>query len=411
MKAFISYSKKDILLKNKFIKHIKPICDKHNMSIFDDSYIQIGENWEERIWKEFNNSQIIFLLISVEFMNSDFCFKKEFKKAISRHKKKQALVVPIILEDCAWDHIDDLAKIQVLPGHDKSVKRGYKTQGHAFAYISGRIGRLIHETGIHKKKPRGSKLAKPKLEDYKDSKYKAVFFDLDGTLVRGNRGYQDFRYSWQLVWKYLGFDDSERKKYYRMYYESAISYEDWCKHTLKRFREKGLKQSDFHKIVKCVRLTKNCKVTLGILKKRGFKLTLVSGSIDTFLEAVFPDCYDYFDYIFINKFTYDDSGIITDINITNYDFEGKYDAILKVCSDEKLKPHECVFVGEGRNDISAASQLSDKGGLSIGYPSDLLRDFVDRDVNKDGLQAILDHIFSDDQDSEATPLPERLKYC
>ena len=76
-----------------------------------------------------------------------------------------------------------------------------------------------------------------------------------------------------------------------------------------------------------------------------------------------------------------------------YDFEGKFEAIKHICEKHKFSLSECVFVGEGRNDIHAARALSRAGGLTIGYPSDLLSEYVQHDLWKDRLDAILDVIF------------------
>ena len=395
MKAFISYSRKDKIVKNKFIKHMKPVADKHGISLWDDSEILPGQKWEERIWREFNSCKLIIMFISVEFLSSEFCMTQEFKRALKRHHQRKAILIPIIVEDCSWQAIDGLSNLQVLPGHNKTVKRGYKNQNQSLAEIVISIDRLIRNTklDINKKRKNRSNLAAPRIEDYRNSKYKAVFFDLDGTLVRGMPGHDSFRYSWQLVWAHLGFDDSTRKQYYRDYVKQKITYQEWCNISRDHFREKKLKKSDFLKISRKVRLTKNCKQSLAILKQKGFSINLVSGSINTFLEAVFPDCYEYFDNVFINKFQYDHQGVLESINTTEFDFEGKFEAILKISKESGISLTECVFVGEGHNDKYAAGKLSEAGGLSIGYPSDLVFDFVDHDVNKDGLQAVLDVIF------------------
>lgn len=234
--------------------------------------------------------------------------------------------------------------------------------------------------------------------------FKAVFFDLDGTLVRGKVGHESFRYSWQLVWAHLGFPDSERKKYYQQYIDKRITYDEWCDITRDLFREKGLLKAHFFQIAKKVRLTKNCKETLKILRARGIRTVIVSGGIDTFLEAVFPDYFNYFDYVFINHFHYDDSGLLTSIKTTPYDFEGKHEAIVDICKRHGFDICQCVFVGEGSNDLYAVKALSRSGGLTIGYPSDRLADHVDYDLWKDRLDSILDVIF------KKIPIPQKLQW-
>jgi len=129
------------------------------------------------------------------------------------------------------------------------------------------------------------------------------------------------------------------------------------------------------------------------MKQRGLKLILVSGGIDSFLRAAFPDHQEFFDHVFINKFHYDSDGIIDAIETTKYDFQGKFDAIEYVRRKYGIEYAECAFVGEGRNDVFAATELNRQGGLTIGYPPDQLRDIATHDVLHDSLDLLLDVIF------------------
>lgn len=82
MKAFISYSRSDHALKAKLRKFLRPIEDSFGLSIFDDQGILPGEEWEDRIWKEFDSSQIIILIVTENFLSSEFCLKE---RVCSRH--------------------------------------------------------------------------------------------------------------------------------------------------------------------------------------------------------------------------------------------------------------------------------------------------------------------------------------
>lgn len=402
MKCFISYSHCDKKYKNKFIKHLKPLEQSYGLKIFDDSAIRPGEEWESAIWKEFDASDFVFLLISIDFINSDFCMRKEFTKAIQMHEKGIVTVIPIILKECAWQEIESLSKLKTLPQDGDPVVGGsFKTQDTALSSIMQELRKFFSATpGRKKRKKSVRKPDKPSISDYDQTNFRAVFFDLDGTLVRGKIGHEGFRYSWQLVWNHLGWkDDKLRKHYYQQYTDGKIEYDEWCDITCKLFRDKGLKE-----MAKKVRLTKNCKETLSILKKKGIICSVVSGGIDTFLMSVFPDYQKYFKYTFINKFSYDSEFILESIKTTEFDFDGKFDAIKYVCDKHKLKFSECVFVGEGRNDVYVSRELSKRGGLTIGYPSEHVRDFADYELFKDRLDAILDPIFGRVSFSKKLPI-------
>jgi HAD superfamily phosphoserine phosphatase-like hydrolase len=394
MKCFISYAHKDHKLKEKFRSHLRPLEESYGLEIFDDKAIQPGENWEKRIWDEFEDSDLVIVLISANFIVSDFCYKREFKRAITKHQNHQVTIIPVILKECAWTSIKELANLQALPDEGRPISGGgFKTIDNGIVNAVNGIKKILLTRKNIKTKSGGQKPARPAQSKYKNTSYRAVFFDLDGTLVRGKVGHGSFRYSWQLVWSHLGFDDSIRKYHYQNYIDGVISYDKWCDITRDLFKQKGLSESHFYEIARKVRLTKNCKETLKILKDKGIVTVIVSGGIDSFLKAVFPDYRDYFDYVFINKFHYDPEGVLESIEKTPYDFNGKFEAIEYIRKKYGFKYSECVFVGEGRNDIYAARELSKREGLSIGYPSEHLQDYATHDLWKDRLDALLDIMF------------------
>lgn len=69
---------------------------------------------EQEIDQYLNTANIILLLISPDFMDSDYCYGIEMKKALERHKLKEVYLIPIILRPCFWK-IAGLEKLQALP--------------------------------------------------------------------------------------------------------------------------------------------------------------------------------------------------------------------------------------------------------------------------------------------------------
>ena len=95
---------------------------------------------------------------------------------------------------------------------------------------------------------------------------------------------------------------------------------------------------------------------------------MISGGIDVLLYELIPDTDDLFDHIFINKLRFDAKNVVSGVEATPYDFEGKADALEKMCAEHGYTLDRSVFVGEGFNDGDASA----KAGLSIAYPP---RDF------------------------------------
>jgi phosphoserine phosphatase/pimeloyl-ACP methyl ester carboxylesterase len=192
----------------------------------------------------------------------------------------------------------------------------------------------------------------------KSDRYRVIAFDLDGTLIRG------IEFSWTLVWDYLKFPEQVRKTGMLRYRRHETTYQVWCEWACNNFRSAGLRRQQFPDIVKGLRVTKNLHKAIGILKADGFVTAIISGGIDVFLEELIPDAGQLFDHIFINKLKFDQQGLISGVEATPYDFEGKLKALELVCAQHGYQLADAVFVGEGFNDEFVA----DKAGLTIAYP-------------------------------------------
>jgi internalin A len=120
LNLFFSYSHKDAFLKGELGTHLKLLERIGKINSWSDLEIGAGENWEEEIMNELERADIILLLVSADFFHSDFCYDRELKRALERHRAGDALALPIIVRDCSWTKAD-FAGLQVLPEGGKAV--------------------------------------------------------------------------------------------------------------------------------------------------------------------------------------------------------------------------------------------------------------------------------------------------
>lgn len=96
--CFISYSHKDKDMYEKFKVHLKNTARRYSISEWYDGMISPGEEIDKAISSNINKADIIFLLISPNYIASYYCFEKELNVAIKRHEKNECVVVPVIIK-------------------------------------------------------------------------------------------------------------------------------------------------------------------------------------------------------------------------------------------------------------------------------------------------------------------------
>jgi len=85
-----------------------------------DRLIPPGADWEKEIDDNLERADIILLLVSIDFITSDYCYELEMDRALERHDAGEARVIPIIVRDCKWKKTR-IAHLQVLPPDGKPV--------------------------------------------------------------------------------------------------------------------------------------------------------------------------------------------------------------------------------------------------------------------------------------------------
>ena len=131
--VFISYSHHDRELREELEKHLSNLKRQNIITAWYDGDIRPGTEWEPQIIEHLTTDQIILLLISADFMASDFCYSVEMTQAIARHDANQARVLPIILRPTDWRGAP-FAKLKLLPTDGKAVTR-WPTHDDAFEDI------------------------------------------------------------------------------------------------------------------------------------------------------------------------------------------------------------------------------------------------------------------------------------
>lgn len=141
LEVFISYSHQDDELRKKLDTHLSGLKREGNIVAWHDRAIEAGEEWETQIKGHLESAQIILLLVSPDFIASNYCYDIEMQRAMDRHNEGTARVIPIILRPCDWKR-SPFSKLQSLPKEGLPITR-WDDQDEAFLDVVNGIRRAV----------------------------------------------------------------------------------------------------------------------------------------------------------------------------------------------------------------------------------------------------------------------------
>ncbi len=155
IEVFCCYAREDQPLLLDLKTHLMPLQREGLITLWADIDINAGEEWEKEIHRHLNTAQIILLLISSDFLASEYCYSIEMQRSMERHERGEARVIPIILRPASWQRTP-LGKLQALPTDASPItSRKWHDQDEAFYDVAEGIreaveARLVEEERVRK---------------------------------------------------------------------------------------------------------------------------------------------------------------------------------------------------------------------------------------------------------------------
>lgn len=187
-----------------------------------------------------------------------------------------------------------------------------------------------------------------------------IAFDLDGTLV------DETVYIWKTLHEHFRSDPDRRQRAKRDYLEGRISYADWFHTDLELLAAGGANRDAMLACFAGLRPASGALRLLRSLKERGYKLGLISGSLDVLLDHFFPD--HPFDHVMINRLRFGPDGRIAGGQATPYDMAAKADGLAELARREGLVLSACAFVGDNVNDLHVLRAAGFAVGVNVKHP-------------------------------------------
>lgn len=147
-RLFISYSHRDEELRDDLVKHLTSLKREGLIEIWHDRDLTPGTNIDDAISDRLASADIVLILVSPDFIASEYCYSTEMRKAMGRFSWGECLVVPIILRPVDW-HNTPFAKLLALPTDGKPITM-WDNRDQAFTQVVDGIRRLVQsEHHIH----------------------------------------------------------------------------------------------------------------------------------------------------------------------------------------------------------------------------------------------------------------------
>ncbi|MDP4215029.1 MAG: toll/interleukin-1 receptor domain-containing protein [Bacteroidota bacterium] len=141
IKIFSSYSHKDEVFRDELGKHLAILKRKKLIDDWYDRRIEAGSDLPSSINTNLKGSDIILLLVSADFLHSDYCYDIEMQEAMKMHERGEAAVIPVILRPCAW--LDaPFGKLLALPKDGKPVSSFSNMDEAFFEIVNGIKSRI-----------------------------------------------------------------------------------------------------------------------------------------------------------------------------------------------------------------------------------------------------------------------------
>jgi bifunctional DNase/RNase len=111
LKVFISYSHKDRRWLDRLQVHLKPLQRLGVVDAWDDTRIRLGADWRTEIRKALASAKVAVLLVSADFLASEFIATNELPPLLAQVQAGGA-VLPVVVSPCRFSETSEISRYQ-----------------------------------------------------------------------------------------------------------------------------------------------------------------------------------------------------------------------------------------------------------------------------------------------------------
>ena len=132
--VFISYSKKDVEWKDRLRRFLKPLNVWNETKVWADDCIDAGADWFEAIKMAINESAVAILLVTTDFLGTEFIAKEEVPELLRLRRERGMWIIPVLIHHCPWQSVRWLKQLNIVP--DKATPLDTMSEQEQDAFLS-----------------------------------------------------------------------------------------------------------------------------------------------------------------------------------------------------------------------------------------------------------------------------------
>ena len=144
LRVFYSYSHRDERMLDRLRKHLAMLRRQNLITEWYDRNVEAGSDWRKEIMRELEAADVILLLVSADFLDSDFCYQEETLRAVDRSARGEAKVIAVMLRPVDGWETTPFAKLQVVPRDARPITSWANTD-RAFSDAAAKIRSAVQD--------------------------------------------------------------------------------------------------------------------------------------------------------------------------------------------------------------------------------------------------------------------------
>lgn len=153
IEVFYSFAERDVPFLEQLEHQLSLLRRRGFIVPWHKRQIPAGHNWQEEIDAHLHTASLILLLISPDFLASEYCYETEMQQALQRQATGEARVIPILLHPVDWQEAP-FAHLQALPITGKAITL-WQNQDEAWVDVAQGIRSVVEELLQHGTAPGG----------------------------------------------------------------------------------------------------------------------------------------------------------------------------------------------------------------------------------------------------------------